>query len=233
MRKMDLYPQPAGMPSMGGLTFPPIPYAANASDSNPSGARQDPDRLRRDGGPCASGLSGFIRRSGSACPPAHRHGGRAMDSERFDGLMRTSGQARSRRQTLRGLAGVAAGASALALSVGTRAQEASPAASSEAAASPVSPMGTEVAWLPVWMVKAGGLESVRALLEEMVTSARSEAGTLSYAVYVSEDGQTITFYERYADEAAVLAHQAHFGERFAQRANDAMTCTRITVLGSP
>ena len=41
-----------------------------------------------------------------------------------------------------------------------------------------------------------------------MTSARSEPGTLSYAVYVSEDGQTITFYERYADEAAVLAHQA-------------------------
>jgi len=93
-------------------------------------------------------------------------------------------------------------------------------------------MGTEVAWLPVWMVKAGGLESVRALLEEMVTSARSEAGTLSYAVYVSEDGQTITFYERYADEAAVLAHQVRFGERFAERAMAAMTCSRITVLGS-
>jgi hypothetical protein len=68
-----------------------------------------------------------------------------MDSERFDGLMRTFGQARSRRQTLRGLAGVAAGASALALRAGAGAQEASPAASPEAAASPVSPMGTEIA----------------------------------------------------------------------------------------
>ncbi|MDQ3695495.1 MAG: antibiotic biosynthesis monooxygenase [Chloroflexota bacterium] len=96
-------------------------------------------------------------------------------------------------------------------------------------------MGTEVAWLPEWVVKPGALEpleSVRALLEEMVTSARSEPGTLSYALYVSEDGQTITFYERYADEAAVLAHQVRFGERFAERAQAAMTCTRITVLGS-
>jgi len=33
-----------------------------------------------------------------------------MDSERFDGLVRRFGQARSRRQALRGLAGVAAGA---------------------------------------------------------------------------------------------------------------------------
>ena len=157
-----------------------------------------------------------------------------MDSERFDGLVRSFGQTRSRRQTLRGLAAVAAGASALALSVGARAQEASPAASPEAEARAVSPMGTEIAWLPEWTVKSGTLESVRALLEEMVTSARSEAGTLSYAVYVSEDGQTVTFYERYADEAAVLAHQTHFGERFAERAQEAgMTCTRITVLGSP
>src|SRR5687767_2714812 len=121
-----------------------------------------------------------------------------MDSDRFDGFVRSFGQTQTRRQTLRGLAGVAAGASALALSVGTRAQEASPAASPEAAASAVSPMGTEVAWLPKWTVKPGALESVRALLEEMVTSARSEPGTLSYALYVSEDGQTITFYERYA-----------------------------------
>jgi (4S)-4-hydroxy-5-phosphonooxypentane-2,3-dione isomerase len=155
-----------------------------------------------------------------------------MDLDRFDGLVRNFGQARSRRQALRGLAGVAAGAAALALSLGTRAQEASSAASPEVAASPVSPMETEIAWLPEWTVKSGAVESVRALLEEMVASARSEAGTLNYAVYVSEDGQMITFYERYTDEAAVLAHQARFGERFAERAMEAMTCTRITVLGS-
>ena len=65
-----------------------------------------------------------------------------------------------------------------------------------------------------------------------MASAQSEAGTLSYAWYVSEDGQTVIIYERYADEAAVLAHQTRFGEWFAERALGAMTCTRITVLGS-
>jgi quinol monooxygenase YgiN len=94
-------------------------------------------------------------------------------------------------------------------------------------------MGTEIAWMPEWKVKAGTFEDVRGLLEEMEASARSEAGTLSYALYVSEDGQTITFYERYADETAVLAHQATFSERFEERANDAMICSRITVMGSP
>jgi hypothetical protein len=71
-----------------------------------------------------------------------------MDSERFDGLERRFGLARSRRQAVRGLAGVAAGAAALALRDGTLAQDASPAAAPEAAASPVSPMGTEIAWVP-------------------------------------------------------------------------------------
>lgn len=94
-------------------------------------------------------------------------------------------------------------------------------------------MGREIAWMPEWKVKSGTYEDVRALLDEMEASAENEAGTLSYALYVSEDGQTITFYERYADEAAVLAHQATFSERFAERANDAMICSRITVLGAP
>jgi quinol monooxygenase YgiN len=120
---------------------------------------------------------------------------------------------------------------ALALSVGTGAQEASPAPSPEASAVP--PMGTEIAWLVELSVNAGALETVRALMEEMVTSAQGEAGTLSYAWYVSEDGQTVAIYERYADDAAVLAHQARFGERFAERFLGAMTPTRYTVLGAP
>ncbi len=153
-----------------------------------------------------------------------------MESKQFDGLVRGFGQGRSRRQALRGLVGVAAGTSALALSGGARAQDATPAASP---AAETSPMGTEIAWMPEWTVKEGGVESVRGLLAEMEASARNEAGTLSYALYLSDDGQTITFYERYADEAAVLAHQAAFSERFQERAEDAMICGRITVLGSP
>src|SRR5829696_7304672 len=89
-------------------------YAEAASDSYASGARQDSDRLRRDDGPCASGLSGDFRRLECVCPPAYRLEGMGMDSDRFDGLVRSFGQARSRRQTLRALAGFAA-AGALAL----------------------------------------------------------------------------------------------------------------------
>jgi quinol monooxygenase YgiN len=156
-----------------------------------------------------------------------------MESARFDGVIRSFAQSRSRRQALRGFAAVAAGTSALALKIGARAQDATPAASTAGAANPESPLETEIAWMPEWKVKSGTYEDVRTLLEEMEASARSEAGALSYALYLSEDGQTITFYERYADEAAVLAHQATFSERFAERANEVMTCTRITVMGSP
>ena len=56
----------------------------------PSGAPAAPDRLRRDGGPGASGLSG-----GNRCPEGVlrgiRDGGREMDAARFDGLVRTLG----------------------------------------------------------------------------------------------------------------------------------------------
>ena len=121
---------------------------------------------------------------------------------------------------------------ALALNIGTVAQKASPPASPAVEASVGAAMETEIAWLPEWTIKPGHAESARAVVKEMMTSAQGEPGTLSYAVYVSEDGQTFTFYERYADEAAVLAHQAVFNQRFAARAMDAMTCTRITVLGS-
>ena len=72
---------------------------------------------------------------------------RRGDPAAFDGLVRRFGQGRSRRQALRGLAGVAAGASALALSSGAHAQEATPVASPAAGA---SPMGTEIAWMPEW-----------------------------------------------------------------------------------
>ena len=110
-----------------------------------------------------------------------------MESARFDGFVRSFGRSRSRRQTLRGFAAVAAGTSALALNVGARAQDATPASSPEVA-SPELPLGPEIAWMPEWKVKSGTYEDVRALLEEMEASSRSEAGALSYALYLRAPG---------------------------------------------
>ncbi len=111
------------------------------------------------------------------------------------------------------------------------AQEVSPAPAPVASAGPA--MGTEVAWLVELSVHTGALETVQALMAEMVTSARGEAGNLGYAWYVSADVRTVAMYERYADDAAVLAHQAKFAARFAERFLGAMTPTRYTVFGAP
>jgi hypothetical protein len=59
------------------------------------------------------GLSGFLRFAGK-CLPADHTEATVMDSDHFDRLVRTFGQTRSRRQTLRGLPRAAA-AGALAL----------------------------------------------------------------------------------------------------------------------
>jgi quinol monooxygenase YgiN len=94
-------------------------------------------------------------------------------------------------------------------------------------------MDNEVTWLLELAVNPGELETVRALMEEMVASTRAEAGTLSYAWFVSDDGNVVAIYERYADDAAVLTHLGTFGERFVQRFLGAMTPTRFTVFGTP
>jgi quinol monooxygenase YgiN len=82
-------------------------------------------------------------------------------------------------------------------------------------------------------VKPGRTEAVRALIEELVASARGEPGVLVYEFFASDDGATVVAYERYADSAAGLAHLATFGERFAGRLLALADPTRVTVLGSP
>ncbi len=89
-------------------------------------------------------------------------------------------------------------------------------------------MEHEVAFLMELGVNPSQFDAVRGLLEEMIASGRAEPGALSYAVYVSDDGRTVAFYERYADSAAVLAHMATFGEQFAPRFLAALTPTRRT-----
>ena len=93
--------------------------------------------------------------------------------------------------------------------------------------------GHEVAWLLELTVNPGQFDAVRALMAEMVASTRAEPGALGYAWFGGEETRTVALYERYADSAAVLAHMATFGERFASRFLAAMTPTRLTVVGDP
>jgi quinol monooxygenase YgiN len=94
-------------------------------------------------------------------------------------------------------------------------------------------METQVSWLLEVSVKAGRLDSFRALMEEMVLSTWAEPGALGYEWFVSEDGGTIHLAERYADSAAALAHLGTFGEKFAGRFLEAVDPTRLMVMGTP
>ena len=94
-------------------------------------------------------------------------------------------------------------------------------------------MGNQVSWVLQLAVQDGKLDELRALMDEMVASTREEPGALSYEWFVSEDGGAVHIYERYADDAATLAHLATFGATFAGRFLGAVKPTGFTVYGSP
>jgi hypothetical protein len=50
---------------------------------------------------------------------------------------------------------------------------------------------------------------------------------------VSEDGQVVHVYERYADSASALAHLRTFAKRFGGRFLSMVDRTRFTVFGTP
>src|SRR5258708_13493098 len=74
-------------------------------------------------------------------------------------------------------------------------------------------MNEHVSWVNELAVKDGKLETFRELMEEMVSGARTQPGTLAYEWYISPDGGTVHVVETYADSAAVVAH--HVSEGFA------------------
>lgn len=95
-------------------------------------------------------------------------------------------------------------------------------------------MSQVVAWMLELDVKAGKLDQLKALIDEMVAGTKAaEPGALSYEWSLSLDGARCHIYERYADSAAVLTHLGNFGERYAARFLDALTPTRFVVYGSP
>ena len=90
-----------------------------------------------------------------------------------------------------------------------------------------------VSWVLAANVKPGQLESLRALMEEMVESTEKEPGTLAYEWFISEDENSFHLYERYVDSEAALAHLSAFGDQFAARFTDAIDPTGFHVYGDP
>jgi quinol monooxygenase YgiN len=94
-------------------------------------------------------------------------------------------------------------------------------------------MDDAVSWVMEFTVKAGQLDMLTPLVEEMAQSARAEPGALQFAWFVSDDGTRGQVHERYADTTAALAHLHIFTERFATQVLGAVEPTRFTVLGLP
>jgi quinol monooxygenase YgiN len=97
-------------------------------------------------------------------------------------------------------------------------------------------MNEHISWVNELAVKDGKLETFRELMEEMVSGARTQPGTLAYEWYISSDGGTVHVVETYADSAAVVAH--HVSEGFAlqnwtRRFIDCVNVTRVVVYGDP
>jgi len=94
-------------------------------------------------------------------------------------------------------------------------------------------MDAHVSWSLEVAVKPGQLDELEAVLAEMIESTQSEPGALIYEWSISDDRGIAHANERYADSAALLAHLATFGEKFAQRLLGAVDVTRFVVYGTP
>ena len=89
-----------------------------------------------------------------------------------------------------------------------------------------------VTYLLTLEVKDGQLEAFRAVMADLVASTRSEAGTLVYEWYISEDGRTVQILERFEDTAAYLTHGDGFAP-FAERFLATVDIRGFTVFGDP
>jgi quinol monooxygenase YgiN len=97
-------------------------------------------------------------------------------------------------------------------------------------------MNEHISWVNELAVKDGKLETFRELMEEMVSGAKDQPGTLSYEWYISDDGSTVHVVETYADSAAVVAHHVSDGftlKNWAGRFIDCVDVTRVTAYGDP
>jgi quinol monooxygenase YgiN len=94
-------------------------------------------------------------------------------------------------------------------------------------------MNAEISWRVELAVKPGMLPAFEVLTGEMVASARNERGTLSFQRFISEDGNCVEVYERYADSAAATEHLQKFFATFAIRFSALVERKHFRVFGEP
>ena len=89
-------------------------------------------------------------------------------------------------------------------------------------------MSENVIWTVEGTIKTGQREELLALMREMIASVEAEAGTLNYEWTLGADGSSLHVYERYRDDAAVVAHLGTWA-RFAGRFTANVEITRFVV----
>lgn len=93
-------------------------------------------------------------------------------------------------------------------------------------------MSDIIEWVLVMKVQDGQADNVQPLLDEMVAATKAdEPGALHYEYYMTDDKSTCTVLERYADNAAVMAHLDNFGRKFGKRFLTCFAPERFTVFG--
>jgi len=93
-------------------------------------------------------------------------------------------------------------------------------------------MSDIIEWVLEMRVQDGQADNVQPLLDEMVAATKAdEPGAIHYEYYMPEDRSTCTVLERYADNAAVMAHLGNFGAKFADRFLAAFAPERFIVYG--
>ncbi|SFE20247.1 Antibiotic biosynthesis monooxygenase [Sulfitobacter brevis] len=93
-------------------------------------------------------------------------------------------------------------------------------------------MSDVIEWVLEMRVQDGQADAVQPLIDEMVAATKAdEQGALHYEYYMTPDRSTCTVLERYADNAAVMAHLGNFGAKFAERFMTVFTPERFNVYG--
>jgi len=95
-------------------------------------------------------------------------------------------------------------------------------------------MSDNVFWILELNIKDGKGDEFKSLMEEMVSATKAdEPNALHYEWFVDGEAKRCTIHERYADNAAVLAHLGNFGSKFAERFMGCVEATGFTVYGRP
>jgi quinol monooxygenase YgiN len=94
-------------------------------------------------------------------------------------------------------------------------------------------MSNDISWHVELQVKAGQLDALCALTNEMVESTKTEPGALIYERYISYDRQIVHVFERYVDANAAVAHLIAFGKTYGERFGKMVERKRFTVFGTP